>query len=359
MGDYAIRCSDWNPEASFLCSLMTSSDAKACPVKIDVIQFIQLALAHRIPFMISEQLAAAITQWGSDSPNWSGRLLEELKKQIAADRLRWIVLSSAAENLAAAFEVDRVLAAFLKGFAYARELYPYPEQRPFNDLDILVRKADVEKAGQVLLTLGFRPAEMPSSYGAIEQSFYKTVAPGFVLDVDLHWDLVGRESLNREMRLTPDAFIERSLDRGHGIRVLSVEDAMIFAAVNLVVHGYSPLQQFYDFKLMTEKPIDWDLLLTRARECRVRSALSAGLGIAETVFGAHVPDQVKRALRLSWWQRTAFKRLLKLEHLIRPERYMEFGARYGLKILSQDSLGAVMRTLAYVPIGFIKRKINE
>lgn len=336
--------------------LFDFGDFKVPGAELNEQEFVRLVLSHRVPFIVSERIAEARRQMGPDAPNWMILVIEKLRIEIAAYRLRWVVLSKAAEELAAALEGTHLPAVFLKGYAYARELYASPEQRPFNDLDILVRKADVERVGQVLYALGFAPSDKPIANGAIEKSFYKTIAPGFVVDVDLHWDLIGRESLNREMRLDPEKFIERSLDRGQGIRVLSPEDAMIFAAVNLVVHGYSPLQQFYDIKLMTERPLDWDLLLERARECRVRSALSAGLTIASELFGAEIPKQALRELRLPWWQRMTFKRLLKLEHLIRPERYMEFGARYGLKVLSQDTLGAVFRTLLYAPWGFLKRK---
>lgn len=347
---FAFSTNDAPPCARALFALLNPGTTLP-PESCEPAALVNLAFSHRLHgVLLHVQENASVPR-----PAWVDDALARIKNLRPAERARWVLQAAAARGLNAAFKASGVRAVFLKGFAYATELYTSPELRPFNDLDVLVAEADLEKSAKVLASAGYQRGVKQRVFGAMEESFQREVAKGTVLEVDLHWDLVGRESLNRAMNLRPSDFLARSIERLDGVRVLAPEDAMVFAAVNLVVHGYSPLQQFYDLALMANKPPDWSRVLERASACRVRSALGAGLAVAEACFGVRVPDDVRAGLTSPGWQRAVFAKLLRAGHLVRPERFCEFGARYALKVLSQDSLGAALGTLAYQPLRLLKR----
>lgn len=304
-----------------------------------------LICAHRLQGVLLNALSAP----GSAPAENRQPLLSRLAGESAGQRARWVLLNQAAREAAQALQAAGVRAVFLKGFAYASVLYPSPELRPFNDLDLLVPEAALNAAGAALEKAGYRPSDRPLPPGPIEKSYYKPAAPGVTVDVDLHWKLVGPRSLNRGMRLDPQAFLARSVDAGGGMFFLNRADALLFAAVNLVVHGYSPLQQFYDLKLLVEQPLDTTEVLEQARACRVRAALGAGLAIAEGLFGARVPEPLARELQPAAWQAECFKRWLKTADLLRVERFKEPAARYGLKLASQDRLSTALFTMLATP----------
>lgn len=325
--------------------------AELPPDACDPAAFAELALAHRLHGVLRHALKRA----PGPLPPWLEDARARLEAFAPAERARWVLQSTTAKKLAAAFQSAGVRAVFLKGFAYASDLYAAPDLRSFNDLDVLVADADLRKAADALAAAGFSRVAGPRPFGAMEETYRRSATKDATVDVDLHWDLVGRESLNRSMRLPPGEFLARSLERPGGMRVLTPEDALVFAAVNLVVHAYSPLQQFYDLALMANAAPDWPRVLERARACGVRAALGAGLAVAQACFGARVPEEVRADLAPPGWQRAAFEKLLRAGHLARPERYHEFGARVALKVLSQDGLGAVAGTLAYQPLRLLKR----
>lgn len=304
-----------------------------------------LICAHRLQGVLLNALSTP----GSAPPENRLPLLSRLAGETTRQRARWVMLNQAACEVAQALQAADVPAVFLKGFAYASILYPSPELRPFNDLDLLVPEAALNAAGTALEKAGYRPSDQPLPPGPIEKSFYKPVAPGVTVDVDLHWKLVGPRSLNRGMCLDPQAFLARSADTGGGMFFLNRTDALLFAAVNLVVHGYSPLQQFYDLKLLVEQPLDTTEVLERAQACRVRAALGAGLAIADGLFGARVPEPLARGLQPAAWQTGCFKRWLKVADLLRIERFQEPAVRYGLKLASQDRLSTAMFTTLAMP----------
>jgi hypothetical protein len=299
---------------------------------------------------------------GPQAQPWMREALCGLEQPARGEEYHFKAISGAARELARAFAAAGIRCAFLKGLALALDAYPAPELRPVGDLDILVHPDQRGPASRIVRDLGFVPSpanlEAPAAL-RIEDTFHKQLLPGAALELDLHWALVGRHSLLREMRLDVAGFLTRSLRRQDGLSVLCPEDALLFAAANLVVHGYSPLVSIHDFKVLAARGPDWEALVERAAECRVRSALSAGLAIAAVLFGAEVPPGAARRLLLPRWQRLAFRRLLRLTDLARPDRpqahFSQPQVRYLLRILSHDSFAGVCRLLAWLPWGYAHR----
>src|SRR3954468_24896626 len=91
-----------------------------------------------------------------------------------------------------ALQADSVPCLLLKGPTFARWLYGSGEARTYGDCDLLVADASIDRAGQILEALGFRPAvdesTMPEWWRTHAVEWLRT-ADGAA--VDLHRTLLG------------------------------------------------------------------------------------------------------------------------------------------------------------------------
>ena len=79
----------------------------------------------------------------------------------------------------------------LKGPAFARWLYDDPRERPYGDLDLLIRREHMTDAGRALATLGFARAA-PHNTTDVERSYYHElwIRPGELpAEIELHYTL--------------------------------------------------------------------------------------------------------------------------------------------------------------------------
>ena len=346
-------------DARCLLSVLAGLPPERWPAPAAHGSLVDLAQSHRLHMLLRRGLIEA----GPQAPAWTREALAGLEQPARGEEFHFKAISGAARELARSFAAAGIRCVFLKGLALALDAYPTPQLRPVGDLDILVHPDQLGRAAQAVRDLGFAasPANQQTPAALrIEDTFHKELLPGAALELDLHWALVGPHSLLREMRLDVGGFLARSQRRQDDLCVLRPEDALLFAAANLVVHGYSPLGNFYDFKMLAARGPDWQALLERAAECRVRSALSAGLAIAAALFGAEAPPEAARRLVLPRWQRVALGRLLRLKELARRDRpeahFSQPRVRYLLKVLSHDSLAGVCRILAWLPLGYVRRR---
>ena len=100
-----------------------------------------------------------------------------------------------AAEVALAFADAGIESVLLRGGSIARHLYTEDETRVYADADLLIRRAETEKAGAVLRELGFRDVtglgRRPSDRPPWASTWARDRDGG---NVDLHWTLVGVRS---------------------------------------------------------------------------------------------------------------------------------------------------------------------
>jgi len=159
-----------------------------------------------------------------------------LKDSYRATALRNRVLFSALEEFAAACAKRGVPLIPLKGAALARRVYGNPGLRPMQDLDLLVKTADVEAAAAVLREIGYAvPAHLDE--GAARREHFHCVyeRPADGVKIELHW------SLGEEAALSAPALArlwERSGIREDGTRSLDPATELVAVAAHAWKHGY-------------------------------------------------------------------------------------------------------------------------
>lgn len=220
---------------------------------------------------------------------------------------RHLLGSASLRAVLAALARAGVPALPLKGPVLAEALYDPPEERPFTDLDLLVRRADVPAALGVLAALGYRhlPGGRPLAHErahAAAAVFVREDDPSSV-PVDLHWELVAPAGVVRRFPVPVEEVWARSVpapEWGPLARRLSREDLLLYLALHLALHhplgGGRWRQDIVRLLHRFGAVLDWAAVGERAERWGVRAAVAFALARVGAGPGARNPP-VPPALR--------------------------------------------------------------
>jgi hypothetical protein len=132
---------------------------------------------------------------------------------------------------------NNIQAITLKGFSLAEDLYGDIAARPFADIDLLVKKQDIIKAGRLLLSIGYKESTPYWEKIAIG-TFHNS--PPFLSNkrpiVDLHWNLVDADN---PVKVDIDGLWKRSRLTMLGnaeVKALSLDDMLLYACIHISSH---------------------------------------------------------------------------------------------------------------------------
>jgi hypothetical protein len=188
----------------------------------------------------------------------------------------------------------------LKGAAFAESLWGNIALRPMDDLDLLVREADLHKADRLLTGLGY--TYWPD-WGGTERHHhlrpYCNAETGTTVEIHRHiarppfadsWDLDGLWARALPLRIA-----------GVEGRVLCPEDALIHLCVHQCHHDpfTGKLKNLLDLRRLLqlyEDQIDWDHVVHQAQEGTAAYAYYP-LCLAKELLGVTIPASVLARLR--------------------------------------------------------------
>jgi len=214
-------------------------------------------------------------------------------------------------------------AAPLKGWSLIdgpSPVYDDPGARPMDDLDLIVRREDLERTCGVLAKLGFdlvtgRTAARLA--GGHEIAYHRCVG-GIHLFVEVHWAWAGPESLLREFASSGDRFLDRFCEpiRGReGFVTPTRLGHLLFVAVHASRHAFGRWIWLLDLhRLVTSAPLDWEELVRLGRELRVSRAIYAGLAATRELLRTPVPKEVLSELAPGPVRRELLHRSLAASH---------------------------------------------
>ena len=289
------------------------------------------------------------------------------------DRLRVAWVSARRSYLLGARQLSELLAAFvggrvpvmpLKGPALAATLYRDPGLRPFTDLDLLVRSADLPRALRVLSGLGYGPLEAGDSLShelrwRHAATFVKGKPRPGEFPVDLHWALLDYPGVTAAGTVDAQGSWDRAVKvQGwdHPAWGLCPEDLLVYLALHWGVHhAFSGLLWQLDLALLLRSmgaTLDWAGVVSRVRRWRVSAglyfALSAtqglGMGAPPSVLDRLRPGTFRCAL-VGWMRRRDGKALARLDYL--------------LPLLLMDGAGDPLRAVAggaFPPPGWVRSR---
>jgi len=193
----------------------------------------------------------------------------------------------------------------LKGAALGLTLYEQPALRPMQDLDLLVRQEEVERATEVLKELGFRAirtARGRDFYDAHHHAVPMIDSAGRLL-VEIHRGLARPAA---GLHVDPAPLLERAavVERnGRKYRVLSLEDQILHAAIHLshTDRFIGKLRDLLDIDALVDSAgdPDWGILLESARSWTASRSLGTTLDLSRRLLGTPIPREVLNELSRS------------------------------------------------------------
>ena len=204
-------------------------------------------------------------------------------------------------ELLRAFDTAELAVMPYKGAALSQQLYGDVNVRLFNDIDILVRQRDRQRAHAVLLDLGctldVRPDNVMTRQADSHEHRYRLPGRGQHPDVfvDLHTDFTPPHF---RVALDPWSLPRCELQLDMGVLRHWADDALLLL---LCVHGgkdrWSKFAWVSDLATLLARPtLNPHNSMALAENAGARNLLLLGLGIARRVYGSALADDLCKAI---------------------------------------------------------------
>ncbi len=234
------------------------------------------------------------------TPGVAPERLARLRAEFYGNALSNLNMARELARVATALEAAGIGAIAFKGPLLALEAWGDVAARQFNDLDLLVRRADAARAAAALAASGYLPRAM--DLADPEAALASATSDEFIRSdsdwtIDLHWDL-----LPAYFNYAPaeDALWRRAEFReleGARIRALGRADLTLFLAAHGAKHGWTNLGSIADLAMMLRATDDAgrDALAAAARGCGAARIVAVGAALAADLLGAPTGAALARA----------------------------------------------------------------
>jgi hypothetical protein len=203
----------------------------------------------------------------------------------------------------------------LKG-AHLLTLYPTTGARPVGDLDLLVRRTDLQPTIAILQGEGFGPRDVPPIERILARGKMPDLRRPDGLPVDLHWRIKGG---GEQAAKAIDAVWERSRPLPQGFaRGLDPVDALAYTVLHLgASHAFGTrngLAGLADIAVLLDAGVDADQAVNRAVRWGLRRAALIAMLLARDLMGARVPQAAIERLQVDGWEEAAHLAVRRLLH---------------------------------------------
>ncbi len=261
---------------------------KLASATFDWDQLFWLASRHAVIPLVDQHLARSVA---TAAPAEFRQRLSEAAQQSA---VRGLLLAAQLVSIVRGLESANIDALPFKGPTLAMLVYGNLALRQYQDLDILVRRADLERARGTLFELGFRPAVpySESQRSSIERSgHHEQLLDDAGTTVELHWSLNHRT-------LTHDSFESRWWENrqttaigGEPVRTLGPERLILYLCMHGGKHSWGRLSWLSDLRhaLRAFPGVDWDLISDLAIDNGALRMVAVGVALTNGLFNANTP----------------------------------------------------------------------
>jgi len=223
---------------------------------------------------------------------------ERLRGRYRDNATRNTLLAGELARIARLFEAEDIPLLAYKGPALAMQVYGGLALRRFIDLDVIVRRRDVARAGELLLSLGFvKPSGLTASQERFLLRWQHNLAytgDGGRMIVELHWEVSPRPYASVPLDEGVWARAHSVQLFGAGVKSLSAEDLLIALSVHGTKHLWERLAWVCDIAALvnSQTDLDWQLVQRLARDSRLERMLHLSLRLAHGLSGARLPAEV-------------------------------------------------------------------
>lgn len=256
--------------------------------------FYRLARRHSLRPLVYRQLE---TSFKDCVP---AETLEKFRKDFQENAARNLVLTSELTTLSDALAEQGIEAIAFKGPALAVAAYGDLSLRRFVDLDLIVRRADMPPAIEVLQQHGYEAAK---SLDEEQQALLLRTqhnlqfVRGRVI-VELHWQVASElfaSSVTAEELWQNCETVEVA---GQDLRTLGTEDLLFALSIHGSRHIWQRLAWICDLDRLIKRrsAINWPDLLIRAEKAKATRMFLLGVALAQELLGTELPENVRQAI---------------------------------------------------------------
>jgi hypothetical protein len=221
-------------------------------------------------------------------------ILDPLQDHYNANARRNLFLTGYLLRILHLLEGKGIAAVPLKGPVLAATVYKDLALRPFSDLDILVRKQDVMRAKDLLVSEGYQPqfdlSEIQTMVLLRSQCEFPLVGRDGKPTIELHWQIAPRYF---NLPIVFDKLSERAHRDESGFLTLSPEDALLMLCVHGVKHLWTHLIWICDVaELLRACPLDWEWVLKVSKSLGCHRVLFLGLFLTKELLDTSLPGEI-------------------------------------------------------------------
>jgi hypothetical protein len=271
---------------------VTAGDIDALPgADTDWECVLRMALRHGVAPLVYWHLSKCGLE------NVPEHILGQLRDHFHTNRLRSLALAGELLKLLGEFEAHGIAAIPYKGPILAASAYGDLGLRAFGDLDVFISKKDILRAKDVLTSLGYRPQHSMTNMQEAASLRYDRQYP-FVRDdgsvVELHWTVTPRSV---SFFLDPEDLWVRTREirlGGAAVSVFGPEDTILVLCVHGSSHLWERLGWICDIAELVQSSanLDWEWVVGRAEEYKVKRMLLLGLFLASDLLDAALPEKI-------------------------------------------------------------------
>ena len=307
----------------------------------ELAQLANHAARHRVvPF-----LAAAVRTSGVPVTQEAEASLTRTHATRTAAHLRVLADLDGVRGALSAADVPFVV---VKGPVLSEHLYPSPDLRTYEDLDLLVAPGMFERAVDALRGSG---SDLLDQNWALTRAdtrgqLHLQLPMGTL--ADLHWHLLNRENVREGFAIRTEELLDRGRTvevAGQPVLTLDAVDTLLHVALHAALSGGDRLVWLKDIEraLVVDQP-PWDVVIERARAWKAGRSVAIAFARSRRSMGATVPDDVLDALFASgaWrWVSESLDRRFPTEESVGRAGPAVFWAQ-----LTRDTGSATTRALA-------------
>lgn len=264
-----------------------------CSSDLDWDFLYQLARRHSLLPLLYHRLKTSHDAIPVDS-------LHKLRLAYQENVARNLIFADELAELTAALKNSGIESIAYKGPVLAKLAYGDAALRRFVDLDVMVRRADVPRAADVLINRGYAPVQdLTEGQQALllsSQHNLQFTKHGRRLLLELHWQVSSHlfaESVTAEDLWNSLETVEVN---GVELKTFSIDDLLFSLCVHGSRHLWERLAWITDIAhLLSRRPeINWQTLLRRAEVTQSERMFLLGVHLAAVLLGAPLPDQVRK-----------------------------------------------------------------
>lgn len=294
--------------------LILCAQLQPTPVQIDRIRqltahndlewdrLLRLVKRHRLVGLVYRNLSRALD---TDFASVPAEVLEELRTVYNLSAGRNLYLAGALMRLLKYFERNGIPVIPFKGPTLAQSLYGNLSMREFGDLDILVRRDDLERVKRALAELHYVPQDELNAEQEAEHyrekynRVYRSDDGRLVLEV--HWSLAYEYFASID---DPHLFWDHAETHhvlNHDILMPPAEDLLLYLLGHGYRHMWERLSWIVDVAalLQAHPSIDWGYVVTTAARLRINRVMLLGLFLAHDLLALPLPPELLRQIERS------------------------------------------------------------